>query len=59
MFIVDLDADFRKVSDGSLERVSPARLQGIEVNRPDRQIGRGGIPELLDRLIAEADSPFR
>ena len=45
MFIVDLDADFRKVSDGLLERVSPARPQAIEVNRLDRQIGRGGNPE--------------
>jgi len=45
MFIVDLAADFRKVSDGSLERVSPSRLQAIEVNRLDRQIGRGGNPE--------------
>ena len=45
MFIVDLAADFRKVSDGSLERVSPGRLQAIEVNRPDRQIDREGNPE--------------
>jgi hypothetical protein len=59
MFIVDLAADFRKVSDGSLERVSPSRLQAIEVNRLDRQIGRGGNPESVDRSIAEVDSPFR
>ena len=58
MFIVDLDVDFRKVSDGSLERVSPARLQAIEVNRLDRQIGREGNPESVDRSIAGADSPF-
>ena len=45
MLIVDLAADFRKVSDGSLERVSPSLLQAIEVNRLDRQIGRGGNPE--------------
>jgi hypothetical protein len=45
MFIVDLDADFRKVSDGSPKRVSPASLEAIEVNRPDRQIGREGNPE--------------
>ena len=59
MFIVDLTAHFRKVSDGSSERVSPSRLQAIEVNRLDRQIGRGGNPESVDRSIAEVDSPFR
>ena len=59
MFIVDLTAHFRKVSDGSPERVSPSRLQAIEVNRRDRQIGRGGNPESVDRSIAEVDSAFR
>ena len=42
MFIVDLAADFRKVREGSRGRLSLAGLQGIEVNRLDRQIGRGG-----------------
>ena len=59
MFIVDLAAHFRKVSDGSLERVSPLRLQAIEINHLDRQIGRGGNPESADRSIPEVDSPFR
>ena len=59
MFIVDITAHFRKVSDGSPERVSPSRLQAIEVNRLDRQIGRGGNPESVDRSIAEVDSAFR
>jgi len=59
MFIVDLAADFRKVSDSSPERVSPSRLKATEVNRLDRQIGRGGNPESVDRSIAEVDSPFR
>ena len=57
MFIVDLAAHFRKVSDGLPDRVS-LRLQAIEVNRLDRQIGREGNPESVDRSIAGADSPF-
>ena len=48
MFIVDVAADFRKVS-GRLARtafrIRIARLQAIEVNRPCHQIGRGGNPE--------------
>ena len=59
MFIVDLAANFRKVSRARPERLSPSRLQAIEVNRLDRQIGRGGNPESVDRSIAEVDSPFR
>jgi len=45
MFIVDLAANFRKVSRARPERLSPSRLQAIEVNRLHRQIGRGGNPE--------------
>jgi hypothetical protein len=59
MFIVDLAAHFRKVTDGSPERVSRSRLRANEVNRLDRQIGRGENPESVDRSIAEVDSPFR
>ena len=45
MVIVDLAADFRKVSGDSRDRVSLLRRQAIEVNRLHRQIGRGGNPE--------------
>ena len=42
MFIVELAADFRKVTTGLSERDSASRLHAIEFNRLHRQIGRGG-----------------
>jgi hypothetical protein len=45
MVIVDVSADFRKITTGLSERDSASRLHAIEFNRLHRQIGRGGNPE--------------
>ena len=45
MFIVDLAANFRKVTAGLTLGAFRPRVPGIEVNRLDRQIGQGGNPE--------------